>query len=238
MEPPGAPEPTPSRRLCAGSRQSLDAASFFDNTVENNSRGVSRDRAVMPKIVDAEAQRVAIRRAARDVFARRGVAAGLAQVADAAGMGRSSLYHYYGDRASLVRDLVRDLLAREEALFGAAATGDASPLARLDALAAGLPGLFAEWSAIGRLLLELRSGDARLFRSFFRRIRRGLAKLIAEGQQSGDVAPQLDADALAATLIGAIDGLLLQHLIDRSVWPDPRALGDTLAPLLRKLLAP
>ena len=192
----------------------------------------------MPKIVDAEAQRVAIRRAARSVFARRGAATGLAQVADAAGMGRSSLYHYYGDRASLVRDVVRDLLAQEEALFAAAAAGDASPLARLDALAAGLPALFAEWSAIGRLLLELRSRDARLFRGFFRRVRRGLAGLIAEGQESGEVDPRLDAGALAATLIGAIDGLLLQHLVDRAAWPDPRALGETLAPLLRKLLAP
>jgi AcrR family transcriptional regulator len=190
----------------------------------------------MPKVVDAEAQRIEIRRAARDVFARHGVAAGLAQVAEAAGMGRSSLYHYYGDRASLVRDVVRDLLAREEALFSAA--GEASPQARLDALAAALPALFEEWSAIGRLLLELRSRDARLFRGFFRRIRRALAALIAEGQRAGEVDPHLDPEALAATLIGAIDGLLLQHLVDRAAWPDPRALGAALAPLLRKLLAP
>ena len=69
----------------------------------------------MPKIVDARAQRGEIRRAARRVFSRRGVAGtGLAHVAEAAGMGRSSLYHYYADKASLLRDLVRDLLAEVE----------------------------------------------------------------------------------------------------------------------------
>ncbi len=72
----------------------------------------------MPKVVDPHAQRRQIRRAARDVFSRRGLAGtGLAQVADAAGMGRSSLYHYYPDKESLVRDLIRDLLAAEESLF-------------------------------------------------------------------------------------------------------------------------
>ena len=46
-------------------------------------------------------------------------AGGMAQVAEAAGMGRSSLYHYYPDKESLVRDLVRDLLeARDERRLG------------------------------------------------------------------------------------------------------------------------
>ena len=69
----------------------------------------------MPKVVDTAVQRREIRRAARRVFARRGVAStGLTHVAEAAGMGRSSLYHYYADKASLVRDLTRELLAEEE----------------------------------------------------------------------------------------------------------------------------
>ncbi|TDJ05786.1 MAG: TetR/AcrR family transcriptional regulator [Deltaproteobacteria bacterium] len=75
----------------------------------------------MPKIVAAAAQRRQIRLAARRVFARRGVArTGLAQVAERAGMGRSTLYHYYPDKAALVRDLARDLLQEEAELFNAA----------------------------------------------------------------------------------------------------------------------
>ena len=72
----------------------------------------------MPKIVDRELLRKTIRRAARHVFSRRGIeAAGLVHVAKAAKIGRASIYHYYPDKAALVRDLVRDLLVEEEVLF-------------------------------------------------------------------------------------------------------------------------
>jgi len=76
----------------------------------------------MPKIVDATEQRGSIRRAATRVFSRRGVAGtGLAHVAREAGMGRSTIYHYYRDKTALTRDMVRELLSEEEALFAAAA---------------------------------------------------------------------------------------------------------------------
>ncbi len=103
----------------------------------------------MPKVVDPHAQRRQIRRAARDVFSRRGLAGtGLAQVADAAGMGRSSLYHYYPDKAALVRDLVRDLAAEEAAAFAAAAGGSGPPLARIERLLADLHASFDAWRGI------------------------------------------------------------------------------------------
>ena len=89
----------------------------------------------MPKLVDARVQRAEIRDAARRVFSRRGVAGtGLAHVAAAAGMGRSSLYHYYPDKASLLRDLVRDLLREEEAIFLDALRGAGAPLERIERL--------------------------------------------------------------------------------------------------------
>ncbi len=197
-----------------------------------------KKEAVLPKLVDAEVQRREIRRVARGVFARRGLGSGLAQVAEAAGMGRSSLYHYYSDKRALVRDILRDLLDREEALFARAVEEPGSPMLRLEGLAAALPALFREWSSVGRLLLELRSRDARLFRPFFRRIRAALAGLIAEGQRAGEIDAGVAPEAAAALLIGAIDGILLQHLLDPAAFPDPDALGSELVPLLRRLLAP
>jgi AcrR family transcriptional regulator len=193
----------------------------------------------MPKIVDTTAQRREIRGAARRVFARRGVAGtGLAHVAEAAGMARSSLYHYYPDRAALVRDLVGDVLAEEEALFASALRGAGTPLERIERLAGLLTGVFEAWAAIGPLLFDLWSRNARRFRPFFRRIRRDLAALISEGQRSGDIDPQLDPPLAAATVIGAIDGLLLQHLVDPKAFPDAVALREALVRSVRKLLAP
>ena len=193
----------------------------------------------MPKVVDSALQRREIRHAARQVFAHRGVAGtGLVHVAEAAGMGRSSLYHSYPDKAALVRDLVRDVLAEEEAIFQAALRGPGGALERIERLAALLVGVFDDWSEIGRMLFDLWSRDAPRFRPFFRRIRRDLANLIAEGQRAGEIDAGLDPDLAAATVIGAIDGLLLQHLVDPDAFPDAAALRTALARGVRKLLAP
>jgi len=192
----------------------------------------------LPKLVDRGAQRRDIRSAARRAFARRGVGAGLAHVADEAGMGRTSLYHYYPDKRALVRDLLRDVLAEEESLFAAAHGAEGPPLARIEALMRRLVASFDAWEQAGRMLLDLRLRDTGAFRSFFRRIRRHLAGAIAEGQQSGEMDRGLDAELAAATLIGAVDGLLLQHFADRRAFPDRRALEHALVETARRLLAP
>ena len=192
----------------------------------------------MPKIVDATAQRREIRDAARRVFARRGVAGtGLAHVAKAAGMARSSLYHYYPGKLSLVRDLARELLDEEEALFLSATRGAGSPMERIEKLAAELTRLFDRWAALGRVVSDLRSLDKRRFRSFFRSIRSGLGALIAEGQAAGEIDPSLDPELAAATVIGAVDGLLLQDFVDPAAFADRAALARNLTTMLRKGLA-
>ncbi len=193
----------------------------------------------MPKIVDSDAQRRAIRRAARGVFARRGVSGtGLAHVARQAGMGRSSLYHYYPDKSALMRDMIRELLGDEEALFAAAARGAGTPLERMERLTFALTEIFESWSAASRLLLDLRLRDASLFRRFFRRIRHDLENLITEGQHRDMIDRSLDPRLAAATMIGAVDGLLLQHLVDPRAFPDRPALRKTLLQVFRKTLAP
>ena len=193
----------------------------------------------MPKLVDPVRQRREIRSAARRVFSRRGVAGtGLTHVAAAAGMGRSSLYHYYPDKASLMRDLLREVMTEEESFFAAAVRGEGTPLERAERLAKLLAGMFPEWTAVGRMLFDFRLRETRGFRPFFRRIRNHLASLIAEGQRLGEMDPRLDPSLGAATLIGTVDGLLLQHLVDPLAFSDPQALENALVLAVRKLLQP
>src|SRR6516162_9145053 len=153
----------------------------------------------MPKIVDRDLQRQTIRRAARRVFSRRGVeAVGLVHVARAAGIGRASIYHYYPDKASLVRDLVRDLLAEEERFFSDALDrSQGNPLERIENLAGKLTELFAEWASLGKMLLDLWATSGPMFKPFFRRIRRDLAQLIAEGQRACEIDGTVEAPEAA-----------------------------------------
>ena len=193
----------------------------------------------MPKLVDAVAARRDICEAARSVFARRGVAGtGLTHVADAAGMGRSSLYHYYPDKPTLLRDLVKRVLDEELAVFVGVLRGEGAPAERVEKLARGLVALLDEYAAAFRMMFDLRLRDAPRFKSFFRKIRAELAAVIAEGQRRGEFDRALEPDLAASTLIGAIDGLVFQHFADGRAFPRLDALGDEVTRLLRKALAP
>ena len=187
----------------------------------------------MPKQVDAGAQRSEIRKAARRVFGRSGVqGTGLTHVALEAGMGRSSLYHYYPDKDALLADLLTETLESERALFRTCLRGDGSTLERLHRLLDASVALLDDWAAVGRMLLDLRLRDATRFGRYFAEIRQELARALEDGQARGEVDPTLDPTAAAATLIGAIDGLLLQHFLD------PQALDlATLRLELRRIAA-
>jgi AcrR family transcriptional regulator len=193
----------------------------------------------VPRIVDGEEQRRRIRDAARQVFAARGVeGTGLAHVADAAGMGRSSLYHYYPDRDALLRDLARDLLRDEQALFTAILRRGGSPRARIERLVEALARTFEAWASVGRMAFDLRPLDGRRFRSFFRAVRAELAAVIGEGQALGEIDPGLDPGFASAALIGAVDGLLLQKLVEPELFADVEAFAAALVATVRKVLAP
>ncbi len=192
----------------------------------------------MPKQVDAAAQRREIRQAARRVFARRGVrGTGLGHVARAAGMGRSSLYHYYADKDALLHDLVAETLEDERRLFRDCLRGEGGVLERVQRLTDGCVGLFENWAALGRLFIDLRLRDAARFRRFFREMRAEFADVLREGQRRGEVSADLDPELAGATLIGAIDGLLIQHFLDSRAL-DPDALRGELRRIAAAVLRP
>jgi len=191
----------------------------------------------MPKIVDRTAQRREIREAALRVFSERGLArAGLAHVAAAVGMGRSSLYHYYPTKDSLVRDLARELLRREEALFEAALRGAGPPLDRIVQLSRLLAALFGRFASEGRLLLELWASEPRRVRPVLVRVREHLATLIREGQRSAEIDSSLDPHLAAGLVIGMLDGVLIQSFLDPNAFADLDALADAVTHAVRRML--
>jgi TetR/AcrR family fatty acid metabolism transcriptional regulator len=191
----------------------------------------------VPKVVDADAQRARIRRAARRVAARRGLAGtGLARVAAEAGISRPSLYHYYADKDALVRDVARELLAEEARLFEQALLVPGPVFERIERLADAVLARFAEWADSGRALLEVWCQDVGRLRPLLRRLRRALAGLIDEGQRRGEIEAALRPDETAAILVGLIDGLMLQVLLDPQGIPATPAMREALASGLRGIL--
>jgi len=193
----------------------------------------------MPKLIDTAAQRREILHAARGVFARRGVeGTGLAHVAKAVGMGRSSLYHYFRSKEGLVRALIREQMEQEEALFKTALEREGSPLERIAALVGGQVEIFEAWRAMAGLTLDLWSRHAKRFAPFFRRLRALLRTLIEEGQGVGEIDRALDTEFAAAGIIATIDGLLLQYVVEPAAFSDRARLRAALVSSVRKQLAP
>ena len=135
-------------------------------------------------------------------------------MAQAAGMGRSSLYHYYPDKKAMLADMAGEMLEQERELFRSCLQTRGTPLERLEGLARACAALFPEWAEFGRVFMDLRLEDAREMGGFFCAIRGDMAAVIAQGQADGSIASTPDAAVQASILIGAIDGLLLQYFID------------------------
>lgn len=194
--------------------------------------------AELPKVVDRDEQRARIRSAARAVFARRGLSqTGLAHVASAAGVSRPTLYHYFADKQALVRDLAAELLEEEERLFAQALAASGPIVGRLERLAEAVVDRFGAWAHHGGALLEAWADDPRGVRTLLRRVRSDLASMIGEAQRAKAIASGARPEELALMIIGLIDGLMLQVLLDPKGVPPTRAtkraLRDALVRVLR-----
>ena len=132
----------------------------------------------------ARTRRAIVEAAARELA--REAAASLGQIADAAGVGRTTLHRYFPDRAALLEAVGAETVAR---------LTDAHARARLDEgdARAALRRLCPEYLLLGDLLTLLFTGvvpDAVLEGEGAA----PLAALVARGQRDGSIDPELDAE--------------------------------------------
>lgn len=169
-----------------------------------------------------EAQRARILDAARTVFASRGLAATMADVATEAGVSQGLAYRYFASKEELVRELVAEAMraapAADQELDDLGTPGQ-----RLDAFVTRLIEARRSGSEFFQLiyhvaadpdtprdLLVQMSARGRAFVTILRR-------MIVEAQATGEVAPD-DPDQLVTAVAASLDGLtrLGRHLPDGS----------------------
>lgn len=179
-----------------------------------------------------ERKRRAILAAGLDVFSARGyAAANIAQIAVVAGVGKGTIYEYHRSKEELffavfqwyVENLAES--SAEAARQAAGEPGQAQNQARqlrtmLDTiLEGGVSQLdyfsitLEFWAAAGTPELRDRFSNALL--NAYRTFQADIARRITAGQESGVFHAGLDAVSVAAGIVGAMDGLLLQAWMDR-----------------------
>jgi AcrR family transcriptional regulator len=192
----------------------------------------------MPKVVEVAEKRREILSAAAAIFVQHGYSGtNLQRVAERAGMGKSSLYHYFTSKEALFTALADEILRQETDLFEAQGQSTDPAPERLRALIDNISSLFDDWAAMGPLLVDLlrQRRGRRQVQETFRRARAAVAQLIHDGQVAGQFrsgSPQ----ALATVVLACIDGLFLQELVERHVTREVARgalLGDMILSSLR-----
>lgn len=157
------------------------------------------------------AQRAAILAAAGPVFARRGLAATMDEVADAAGVSHGLAYRYFAGKAELFRALAEEALTRVPDRPGAPEAAG-TPGERLAAVIRALVANRRDHPEMFQLLAQVLSDPAappdllELAQRRGRQFRDLLRTLIVEGQASGELAGD-DPDQLVTAVTACLDGL-------------------------------
>lgn len=179
-----------------------------------------------PKQTQAQ-RRAELIEAATQVFADYGYAAAtMAEIARAAGVAKGTPYLYFGDKTELFYAVFKTFTAQVMQATNAALEGVEGAPAQLRALALGavaymdcrrdcFPLSMEIWAASNTP--ALRERFAAILHDLYAGYRAQAVAIIQQGQAAGDIRSEVDADALATMVVGAMDGLFLQCWFDPSL---------------------
>ncbi|UCE82897.1 MAG: TetR/AcrR family transcriptional regulator [Deltaproteobacteria bacterium] len=163
--------------------------------------------------------------AAAQVFAMRGYSGTLvADIAVQAGVGKGTVYEYFDSKEDLFFAVFEWFVQATEAkakISISALGGSASH--RLSALSDSLMQSWDEMKDMYSLVMEFWSASASsqmrerfklAFKQGYKDFRQIVSSLIRDGIERGEFRPEVDAESVAAALVGTWDALLLQAWFD------------------------
>ncbi|MBD3275919.1 MAG: TetR family transcriptional regulator [Candidatus Marinimicrobia bacterium] len=182
-----------------------------------------------PKHVDKQARRIQIYEAAINLFAKQGVSSTTIQdIADQAGIGKGTIYEYFASKDELLTDIFTFILDDAQTAVEKEWKKQDNALDRLvtffDALLAyfeNIPENFTQilllfW-AEGVIQKPGTSKESYLegfdFKNIYLEYLDFLIETITEAQEEGIFRKDFDAEKLASSLIGAVDGVMFQWFI-------------------------
>ncbi len=194
----------------------------------------------MPKIVDKQVKKQDIAAAAIKVFRERGFhQTRMADVAQAAGVGKGTLYEYFQDKADILRFAFDDYFTTFITGAAKAMEQESRAANKLLAMAQFALDHAAQWEDHCAVYVDYygaaRTGPAEQISlsEIYGRMRLILEYLIAEAQADGDVPEDFEPGALAEVLISVFDGLILHHIFEES-GADPAAVRRQTMRLLSR----
>lgn len=166
-----------------------------------------------------------------EVFADKGAeGTSLRAIAERIGVSHAALLHYFGSREELLVEVLRERERRHPAAPDHEVVGIMVRAAERNVT---IPGFVALYTTLLAGSLEADNEYSReFFSTRFARLRATVVDRIRAGQEAGTIRPDVDAEAMAALVIAASDGLQTQWLLEPGV-----DIAKSLL-LLERILAP
>ena len=161
-----------------------------------------------------------IKEAALRLFSEKGFyGTTITQIAEAAGLGKGTIYWYWKSKEELAFSLVEDMLSAFLELIEAARDEEGGFEERFARLVKGVAGLYKVEKEHCRLLWKFRADRHYIFdpvytrkvTAYYVRIREALADLVRQGVESGEI-KKIDPRLAAYILLGITEGLEIEWL--------------------------
>jgi len=182
-----------------------------------------------PKIVNREEKRREIFEAAMVLFAQKGVArTTIQQIADAAGIGKGTIDEYFKSKDDILATSFDYIKEESEALIAKKIQNTSDPVQKLTAFIEGILSFFQTFPEnMSEILLvfwaegilnsprdAVEGGNQQFdLRSMYEDYNDFVTSILEDGKSEGMFRKDIDSYALAAAMIGAIDGLMLQWVL-------------------------
>ena len=191
-----------------------------------------------PKIIDKEAKKAEILQAAMQVFSRKGVAkTRMADIAVAAGIGKGTIYEYFRSKEEIFAAAFQQVNQRAANLIGQSLQTTDDPVEQLRLLIDVSRQTFIEESAdFAGIMMDfwaegIRNKDEKILgtinlEQIYTEYRSLISGILNDGIQKGVFRP-VDTASLAAIIIAALDGVMLQWIMTPELI-DMKKITDVL----------
>lgn len=186
-----------------------------------------------------------IRQAALRVFARKGYRNTVVEdVAEEAGVGKGTIYTYFDRKEKLLGAVFEDLIDEMEAEHARILESDRAPLEKIRGLLQSFTDIMADREELAPVMLDIWVAGMRDperfgidFATLYAEYRALVAGLLERARARGEVAEDLPS-VTPALLIGAVEGVLLQWVLDPEGVEFPEASDDILDVLYEGISSP
>ncbi len=182
----------------------------------------------MPKIIDKKAKKLEILHAAAKVFAEKGVVkTKMMDIAVAAGIGKGTIYEYYRSKEEIFGDTFRLIFDQMESQLADSIGNTDDPVLKLKQLIKITLEEFLEHSGdLAGIMMDFWAEGVRTknndvlgiinLEQVYSEYRMMIADILHDGINKR-VFRKVDVNSLSVIIIGALDGIMLQWIINKNI---------------------